>query len=260
MAKSLRIALLILLIITPIIFYNALNKNSNFNLIKGRNSQLPKIALIFDDLGESLSDLKEIYSLNIPLTVSVIPNLKFSKNIAHIGSRCGFSVFIHLPLEPAGEESYRTDKYRFITRDLSKREITSLLRQYLNSIRIAIGVNNHMGSRATEDRRLMKTILVEVRKRGLIFVDSRTSLQSIAYEEARKLDLICGYNQGFLDAVDNISVMEERMKELVALAKNKGKIIIIVHPKKNTLKFLKRQLPLLQEQVKFVTMKDYFEL
>ncbi len=266
MAKSLRIALLICLIITPIIFHRVLNRKNNYNdkflpfAAKGRDAQLPKIALIFDDLGESLSDLKEIYSLDIPLTISVIPNLKFSKNIAHIGARCGFSVFIHLPFEPVGKQRYKTNKYKFISGDLSKRETVSLLRQYLNSIRIAIGVNNHMGSLVTQNRKVMEVVMEEIKKRGLIFVDSRTSLKSIAYDQADKIDLTCGYNHGFLDAVDSVDVMEKRMKELIALAKNKGKIIVIAHPKKNTFKFLKKQLPDIRREVEFITTKDYFEL
>lgn len=266
MAKSLRITLLIALIITPIIFYKTLNRKSgpghkvlSFSVRK-EGPQRPKIALIFDDLGESLRDLREIYSLDIPLTVSVIPNLKFSKNIAHISSRCGFSVLIHLPFEPASSQRYQTDKYRFITGDLSKREVISLLRQYLNSIRIAIGVNNHMGSFATENWQLMEIVLSELKKRNLIFVDSRTSLKSIAYEQARKMELVSGYNQGFLDATDSIKVMEERMEELKDLAQEKGKIIVIAHPKKNTLRFLKAQLPLLRKEIEFITIKDYFEL
>ncbi len=266
MAKSLRITLLIALIITPIIFYKTLNKKSgsnnkvlSFSVGKG-SPQRPKIALIFDDLGESLKDLKEIYSLDTPFTISVIPNLKFSKNIAHIASRCGFSVLIHLPLEPANSQRYQTDKYRFITSDLSKREVIYLLRQYLNSIRIAIGVNNHMGSLATENQQLMEIVLRELKKRGLIFIDSRTSLKSIAYEQARKIELISGYNQGFLDAIDDIKAIEKRMEELEVLAREKGKIIVIAHPRKNTLKFLKAQLSRLREKIEFITIKDYFEL
>jgi len=266
MAKSLRVILFIALIITPIIFYKTLNrKNTSSNKVlsfsdQKKGLQRPKIALVFDDLGESLKDLREIYSLDIPLTISVIPNLKFSKNIAHIASRCGFSVLIHLPLEPGSSQSYQTDKYRFITEDLSKREVISLLRQYLNSIRIAIGVNNHMGSLATENQQLMKIVLGELKKRGLVFIDSRTSLKSIAYDEARKMELISGYNHGFLDATDSIKVMEERMEELKTLAQEKGKIIAIAHPKKNTLRFLKVHLPLLRDKIEFITIKDYFEL
>lgn len=223
-------------------------------------SRRPLIALIFDDLGESLSDLREIYSLDTPLTISIIPNLKFSKNIAHIGSRCGFSVFIHLPLQPEEKDIYRTNKYKFISSDLSKKEIQFLLRKYLNSIRIAIGINNHMGSGATRDSSLMRIVLREIKNRGLIFVDSRTSTESVAYKIAREEGLVCGYNQGFLDSSDDIVEMGKRMDELISKAKEKGKIIIIAHPKKNTINFLKRKLPALKKKVEFITIKDYFNL
>ena len=95
MSRVLRGLIFLALIIVPIVFYNSLNKNrdssgSLLDFSDGQSSlEKPAVALIFDDLGESLSDLRELYTLDIPLTVSIIPNLKFSKNIAHIASRCG---------------------------------------------------------------------------------------------------------------------------------------------------------------------------
>jgi len=260
MSKVLRIILLIALIVTPLIFYKVLNSDGERGLDAKGKRALPKVALIFDDLGESLSDLREIYSLSIPLTISVIPDLKFSKNIAHIASRCGFSVFIHLPLEPIEGTSYKTNKYQFISASLSNREIRSILKQYLNSLRIAIGVNNHMGSKATQDKELMNVILDEIKKKSLIFVDSRTSLESVAYAQARKKNLVCGYSEGFLDSVGSPEHMKKKMNEFIAKANLLGKIIIIAHPKEGTLKFLKEELSVLQKKVEFITVKDYFDL
>lgn len=117
-----------------------------------------------------------------------------------------------------------------------------------------------MGSLATEDRRLMRIVLSELKKRGLIFIDSRTSLKSIAYELAQEMELISGYNQGFLDAVDDIDHIAERMEVLINMAREKGKIIVIAHPLKNTLEFLKSRMPDLRKKIDFVTIKDYFEL
>ncbi len=267
MVKSLRIILFVALIIVPIALYKSLSQRNDqssntISFIGGKRNEPSRaqIALIFDDLGESLQDLKDLYALKIPLTISVIPNLKFSKNIAHIGSRCGFSVFIHLPLEPKAGNRYRTDKYRFITTDMSKREIESLLRFYLNSIRIAIGVNNHMGSKATEDSKLMATVVREMKKRNLSFVDSRTSLNSVAYKIADREGLVCGYNEGFLDATDDRLEIEKSLSELIKKATEKGKIIVIAHPRKNTINFLKNNLSALRKKVEFITIKDYFDL
>ncbi|MCF7908688.1 MAG: divergent polysaccharide deacetylase family protein [Candidatus Omnitrophica bacterium] len=264
MAKILRIFIFIVLIIIPIVFYSSLNKSGDhskslLDLGKDQPSLKPSIALIFDDLGGSLTELREIYSLDIPLTVSIIPNLKFSKNIAHIASRCGFSVFIHLPMEPKKSENYRTDQYRFISGSLSQRENKSLLRNYLNSIRIAIGVNNHMGSMATEDRELMSIFVQAVKNKGLIFVDSRTSLDSVAYEIAHRVGLPCGYNEGFLDAVNDLDHMQKQIDQLLKKAKEKGKIIIIAHPRAGTIEFLKQRVAALKEEVDFITIKEYFK-
>ena len=264
MSNRLRIILLAFLIILPIVFYNTLNKRGKKSLpgfASGQSRELlPAVALIFDDLGESLADLKELYSLDIPLTISVIPGLRFSRNIAHIGARCGFSVFIHLPLEPKKRDFTKNTPYRFIGSQLSIRDNQTLLRKYLNSIRIAIGVNNHMGSLATEDPELMNLIVKEVKSKGLIFVDSRTSQKSVAYEIANAQSMACAYNQGFLDSVSGQQAMKENFDSLIESARLKGQIIVIAHPRKSTLEFLKNNLAEFKKEVRFITAKEYFQL
>lgn len=264
MNNRLRIVLLAFLIVIPLVFHNTLNKGERPSPAglgaSGGQVKLPEIALIFDDLGESLSDLKELYSLDIPLTVSVIPGLKFSKNIAHIAARCGFSVFIHLPLEPKQKNLASGAPYRFIGSEVSLRDNQALLRKYLNSIRIAIGVNNHMGSLATEDPEIMALTLKEIKNRGLIFIDSRTSTKSVAYDIANKRRMVCAYNEGFLDSLDEPAAMKANLEGLISEAQRKGKIIIIAHPKKSSIEFLKNNLPQLKERVRFITARDYFGL
>ncbi len=263
MLKFLRVAILILFVAGPIVFYKSLNKKGiKLSPFAGQvqDFQLPKIALVFDDLGESLSDLKEVYSLGIPLTISIIPDLRFSKNIAHIGHRCGFSIFVHLPLEPEDNAYYKKADYEFIRSELPKREAILLTRQYLNSIRIAIGVNNHMGSKATRDEKLMRIVMNELKMRGLMFVDSRTAVKSVAYKIAQDEEVVSGYSEGFLDPVDDKKVIKDQMFKFIKKAKEKGKIIIIAHPRDNTIEFLESELPDILKEVDFVTMKEYFEL
>lgn len=161
-------------------------------------------------------------------------------------------------MEPKKSDNYRTDQYRFISASLSQRENKSLLRNYLNSIRIAIGVNNHMGSMATEDEELMGMFVRAVKNKGLIFVDSRTSLDSVAYKTARGIGLACGYNEGFLDAASDSEHMQKQIDQLFKKAKEKGKIIIIAHPRATTIEFLKKRMVALKEEVDFITIKEYF--
>jgi uncharacterized protein len=227
-------------------------------IIVPKVKKLPRIAIIFDDLGENLKEVGELYSLNIPLTASVIPGLKFSSQSAAMAERCGFSVFIHMPMEPEGAAEFRTKKYTFISASQSPREVKSLLRYYLSSLPQAIGVNNHMGSAATANRPLMETVMRAVKQRNLIFVDSRTSPNSVAYSTAVSQGLVAGINDGFVDAADDTGLISERLDFLARKAAEQGKIIIIAHPRKRTFAVLKAKLPSLKTKVRFVTIKDYF--
>lgn len=267
MEKVLRILLIIILILIPLVFYKSFTKRKEKKeersiplLHRETLSPKPEIALIFDDLGQNFKDLDEIHSLNIPVTVAVIPGLKFSKDVAYLANRYGFSVLIHLPMEPKGKGKYGTQEIKFISASLTKRKLNSLLRYYLNSIRTAIGVNNHLGSKATEDQELMRAVLKAVKSNNLIFIDSRTSLDSCACEVAKQEEVLCGENEGFLDSVDVIESIKDKLNVLLQKASQKGKIIVIAHPKKDTFTVLKERLPSLKKKVKFITLKDYFGL
>ncbi|MDD4182618.1 MAG: divergent polysaccharide deacetylase family protein [Candidatus Omnitrophica bacterium] len=264
MNRATKIFVFILIISAPLIFYKYFYKPRMHPAIKKiiRQEPLkrPKIALIFDDLGENTKDLNEIHSLGIPVTVSIVPGLKFSKSIAQTSKLYGFSVMAHIPLEPKNAQKYQTTKYKFISSSLPRRERAALLRYYLNYIRVAIGVNNHMGSAATEDAKLMKEVMRAVKYNGLFFIDSRTSNNSIACEVAKKEGVVCDYNEGFFDSVDDINAMQNKFFELLKKAKEKGKIIIIAHPKKKTFFLLHKLLPKVSNEIQFITIKDYLGL
>ncbi|MDD4294850.1 MAG: divergent polysaccharide deacetylase family protein [Candidatus Omnitrophica bacterium] len=224
-----------------------------------RSSDKPKVAVIFDDLGESMRDMTEIYALDIPVTVSVIPGLKFAKNIAHIASRCGYTVFIHLPISPKNEDEYKTDKYKFLSPLMKEKQVRLLTKYYLEYIRIASGVNNHMGSLGTTDPVLMKTILSEVKKKNLIFVDSKTTPDSVAFGIAKSMDIPAAENSLFLDDSSDTELIRQQISKMLDLAKAKGKMVVIAHPRPNTFNILKAEINGLKDKVDFVNMQDYLE-
>jgi hypothetical protein len=117
-----------------------------------------------------------------------------------------------------------------------------------------------MGSQATENPELMREVLLAVKKNGLVFIDSRTSKSSVACRVAKEVGVPCAYNEGFFDSLTDTRLMENRFKDLLKHAKQKGKIIIIAHPKKNTFSVLHKLLPEAQKEVQFITIKDYFDL
>ncbi len=260
MTKALKIIFLTALISGLLAFFFLFTQKEAIisNREESKKAEKTQVALIFDDLGNSLQELHQIYELKVPVTIAVIPGLRFSKNIAHVGARAGFSVLIHLPLEAKEANIHSSDQYDFIGSHMPKNQINRLLNNYLNSIRIAIGVNNHMGSKATEDPQLMAQILRQIKRRGLLFIDSRTSQNSVAYQIAKEKGLKTAQNHAFLDVQNDINIMDEKMEKLIK--ENRGKkIIIIAHPKKNTFKYLQDNIGQLKEKADFITIKQYFE-
>lgn len=261
--KRLQLFLLFLLIIIPIFLYSYYKFFGFNNKDRGKKERIekevssPKIALIFDDLGESLEQLKMIFSLKIPLTVSIIPNRRFSKSIAYISVRSGYTVLIHLPMEPKNK-NFVKKAYPFIEADMYPNKIASITRSYLNSLQIAKGVNNHMGSKITENRDLMRIILAEVKKKNLFFIDSRTSDNSVAYDTAKEMGLQCWYNEGFIDSEKDEESIKKKLYRFIDVARKKGKIVVIAHPSKRTIKILKEELPRIKDKVKFITVEEFF--
>lgn len=264
--------LLMVLILSPIVFYRYFNPakkapsgrqrfqvSGPISYPGPRPVRKLKIALIFDDLGDKMEDIKAIHDLGIPVTVAIIPGLRFSQNIAQIADRSSMSVLIHLPMEPKDPRENSRSRVRLISGKMSEDKIQSILRTDLNFTRVAVGVNNHMGSLATEDERLMNMIGRELKKRGLIFIDSRTSPNSVACKVADRLKLACADNQGFLDSFSDEAAISVHIDELIAAAKQEGAMILIGHPRPKTLKVLSDKLPALKDEAEFITIKEYFD-
>lgn len=264
MDRFLRIALFIALLAIPVAFYSTLEQRKGrrqIHLPMGTtsvNNQNPQIALVFDGIGDSLQDLENIYSLNVPVSVSVIPGLKFSKNIAHIGSRCGFSVLIRLPFESEGRNKSKISRYGEFSDSLTQWEVESLLRYYLNSIRIAIGINVTMEYTTEKDHEIAAMVIDAAKSRGLIFIDNAVSNNPIIYNIAKKENLRCGYGDAILEGSNPEVDLEKQFKKIVSLAMKKGKIIVIVKLNENTFNLLKEKIPLNVGKINFITLKDYF--
>jgi hypothetical protein len=123
-------------------------------------------AIIIDDLGENREAARQLLALPYSLTFSVLPHLRYSAETATEAYRAGHEVILHLPMEPEagphaspGEAEIRVGMTSF--------EIEKILQSDLASVPQAVGVNNHMGSRATADPRLMAAVMGSLARRHL---------------------------------------------------------------------------------------------
>ena len=104
----------------------------------------------------------------------------------------------------------------------------------------AVGMNNHMGSRFTESPAEIKKTLMVVKSKGLFFVDSYTSSNSIAYATARECRLSAAHRHVFLDNTRNVSAIFLQLNHLARYAFKYGYAIGIGHPYNETVRAIRR--------------------
>lgn len=217
----------------------------------------PRVAIILDDAGGNIPDYTAIYSIKQPITLSILPNLPRSNYVAWEAVHNGLEVLLHLPMEPLNGDLVRNGG-DMILGSMPDDKIGSIVNDDLNSVKWMAGVNNHMGSRATQDKRVMNDIMKVIKDRNLFFVDSRTSNNSIAFETAKEDGVLSARNNIFLDTGTDRSSIESKLNELVSMAKLHGEAVGIGHAtRKQTVDVLREFLPKYAESgIKFVYVSE----
>lgn len=203
------------------------------------------IAIVVDDFGYNRSAVVEKF-LDLPfaVTYSIIPGLPYSKKIAEEIHDKRKPIMVHMPMEPM-QGKVESDGYTLLT-TLPPPEIARRMREAIAAIPFANGVNNHMGSKATTDSLLLQAALVEIKKAGYFFLDSRTSQQSMAFDLAQADGVPALRNNLFIDAEDGKEHIEQKLNTLVEIASREKFAIGICHPRPNTLEVLLKIVPQLE--------------
>ncbi len=206
----------------------------------------PKIVFIIDDLGYNQKNADLLLSIDRPLTIAILPHLKFSQYYLEEGKKHGFEMILHQPLQP--ESTAEDPGPGLITVDMKTEEIETILEENLKSVPGIVGINNHMGSKATKDRKVMYIITKKLREKKLFFLDSMTASKSVGYQVAFAVGVPTAKRDVFLDNVDEYDKIMEQIKETARVAKERGKAIAIGHIRKNTLQAIKDSMPDLESQ------------
>ncbi len=193
-----------------------------------RGGGAPRVAVVIDDLGNNLLVARELVSLEIPLTLAVMPYRPFSKQVAELAHLFGREVLLHLPMEPENGEEFGGEGV--LRAEAGREEILREIDAGLQAVPYAVGVNNHMGSRFTRDRERMTWVLARLKERGLFFLDSLTTPNSVVREVAVDVGLPYVARHVFLDDPPDEAVIEKRIAELLDRAHATGAAIGIGHP------------------------------
>jgi polysaccharide deacetylase 2 family uncharacterized protein YibQ len=200
-----------------------------------------RLAIIIDDLGYDRSAADALLALGFPLTVSVLPHLPLSSEVAEEAYRRGDEVMLHLPMQSESPTA-KTEEVELRV-GMNIKEVDSALTGMLETVPHAVGVNNHQGSRATADPALMAELMPQLRRRGLFFVDSRTLASTVAYDTAERFGVRAASRKVFLDDSAKPEAILRQLELAARDAERDGSAIAIGHPRPDTIAVLAQGLP-----------------
>lgn len=214
----------------------------------------PEVIIILDDLGYRSTDL-DAFVLPNEVTFSILPETPLARSIAQRAHREGRGVMLHMPMQASSDKAMGP---LGLSTDMYPAAITHTLRRALKSVPYAVGVNNHMGSAFTGQAEVMHTLMEEIKRQGLFFVDSRTSVYTRGQETAQALGVPTASRQIFLDHQRTQAFLQQQFDKTKALARRKGHAVVIAHPYPETLRFLADALPTLKQQgIRLTSVADY---
>jgi uncharacterized protein len=198
----------------------------------------PRAAIVIDDLGQNLSHLSQAAALDLPLSIAVLPGLPATAQTVKEASRLGIEMLLHQPMEPR-EESGKNPGTGVLLTAMSVEALRAQLRESLAAVPGAVGVNNHMGSRFTEDPAGLRALMEELKGRGLFWLDSRTTAATRGAAVARAAGVRTIERDVFLDAEVRTDFIRAQVRSLLDTARLRGAAVGIGHPHPETFAVLR---------------------
>ncbi|MDD5617987.1 MAG: divergent polysaccharide deacetylase family protein [Candidatus Omnitrophica bacterium] len=217
-----------------------------------------KIAIVIDDWGYNYDkeDLEVLNEIKLPVTLAILPFRNYSEEIAWFAHENNYEVLIHMPMEPHNKVNVDLEPKTLMV-GMSAQTINKILNEAFLDIPYAKGINNHMGSLATEDRQFITTVFKELKKHNLYFLDSFVVRNSVCQDIAKSMGIKFAKRSIFLDNESSYAYIRGQLMELVREVDRKGQAIGIGHDRSNTLKVLKEVMPQLAEEgYKFVFVSE----
>jgi len=222
---------------------------------KEPNMALPRIAIIIDDIGNDFNLASSLMDIGLPITLSIMPSSAYAKDIAEKAGEKGLEVILHLPMEPKNYPAVNPGPDALLTK-MDENQIKAIIAKDLKKVPGVSGVNNHMGSYFTEREDKMTYVLRELKKRGLFYLDSRTTSASIGFKLAGEMGVPAAKKSVFLDNDLSSRAVKYQLERLIGMARYSGEAIGIGHPHKMTIEVLREYANILKTDLKMVPVSD----
>lgn len=201
----------------------------------------PAIALVIDDVGLNRPGTERSIALPEPLTLALMTYADSLPALAARVREAGHELMVHLPMQPI--DTGQNAGTKALTVGLDQAQLLERLAWGLDRFQGYVGVNNHMGSRFTTDPEGMATLMAELKRRGLMFLDSKTVGNSLGVSAARGAGVPVVARDIFIDHKQEPAFITAQLRALEELARQRGYAIGIAHPHAMTLEALERWIP-----------------
>ncbi|MCD6156281.1 MAG: divergent polysaccharide deacetylase family protein [Candidatus Atribacteria bacterium] len=188
-----------------------------------------KLVLIIDDFGYNFSVAQKFMDLPLKLNVAIFPHLRLSASLSRLAREKGKEVLIHFPMEAQDPEQNKGEDF-MLREEATEEVIEDMLERAFDCVVFARGLNNHKGSLATANPQLMQRFFsVFSKRKGVYFVDSLTSPDSVACKVALEYGVPCISRDVFIDGVYEEGYILNKLHEAAALARKRGFAVAIGH-------------------------------
>lgn len=210
------------------------------------------LVVVVDDLGYNRELAERVLALP-PVTLALMPFAPATAQIAKRALATGHELILHQPMEPL-PAAHGHPALGTLTADMSAEQFDAEVESALQAVPGAVGVNNHTGSLLTQDPAAMRRLMHCLARRGLLFLDSRTTPATVAYAMAREAHVPALKRDVFLDHVPKTEAIRAEFERALAIARRNGHAVIIAHPYPASLNFLEVTLRRLPEDVSLTTL------
>ncbi len=198
------------------------------------------IAVVIDDMGLDRARSERTVELPAPLTLAYLAYARDLVTQTGAARAAGHELLVHVPMEPGPGADPGPNA---LVLDLTPAELHRRIEWNLSQFGEFVGINNHMGSKATADRPVMAAVMIELRARGLLFLDSRTSSATVAQSEAERHGIPALRRDVFLDHDPSPIGVRSALLDVEEVARRQGHAIAIGHPRDTTIDALAEWLP-----------------
>ncbi len=216
--------------------------------------QAAKIALIIDDVGNNPERGVQALQLDGKIIYGILPGTPHATMLAEMAHARGKEVLVHIPMESEHHKKLGPDG---LTLGMQETEYKNTIQAAMQSVPYAVGFNNHMGSLLTQHQLPMLWLMEVLEQHKLLFLDSRTTTETVAEQVARNHGIPSFRRDVFLDNERDKEAITRQFTQLIQRAKRNGFATGIGHPYPETLEVIDKMLPLLEKQgIELVNLSD----